>query len=334
VPRARSTSACTSRRRGRGLLTWVGRAVGAAIGLYIGFVGVEGSRRVVRPARRPFLPFMEGDPVSPEALGLAHEDVRFTTDDGVTLSGWVVPARRDTRSAVILMHGFSWHRLGELAAFVPWLSARHHVLQFDFRGHGNSSDADITLGTAERRDVAAAVRLLEGRGLGPIALMGVSMGAAVAIMAAPDLPVAAVVADAPYADLENPIANRMREMHYPMPRLGARLIVASAGLRARTRLLAPIDRVAEIAPRGLLLIGPREDRLIDHEQVLRLFAEAGEPKELYVVDGAGHPDAHTVGGHVYERRVLEFLGRHLDGEAVPVRSLPEDRARQEERRSA
>jgi alpha-beta hydrolase superfamily lysophospholipase len=298
-------------------MAWLGGAVVALIAGYVGFLTVEGSRRLVHPPRRPFLPFVEGDPVTPAELGLKYEDVRFTTDDGVTLSGWLVPARRDTRSAVILMHGFSWNRLGELAAFVPWLAQQYHVLQFDFRGHGVSGDADITLGTAERRDVAAAVRLLEGRGLGPIALMGMSMGAAVAIMAAPDLPVAAVVADAPYADLFNPIANRMQELGYPMPTLGSRMIVAAAGLRAGTRLLAPIDRVAGIAPRGLLIIGPREDQLIDHDQVVRLYEAAGEPKELYVVEGAGHPDAHSLGGAEYERRVLDFLARHLDGHGEP-----------------
>ena len=38
----------------------------------------------------------------------------------------------------MVLHGFSGHRLPELAAFVPWLHERHHVLQFDFRGHGES----------------------------------------------------------------------------------------------------------------------------------------------------------------------------------------------------
>ena len=304
----------------RGLIAWLGRAIGVIMAGYIGFVSVEGSRRVVRPGRRPLVPFDEGAPVSPGDIGLEYELVRFTTDDGVTLSGWLIPAKRDTRSAVVLMHGFSWHRLGELAAFVPWLAERYHVLQFDFRGHGESGDADITLGTSERLDVAAAVRLLEGRGLGPIALMGVSMGAAVAIMAAPELPVAAVIADAPYADLYNPIGNRMRELHYPMPRLGARLIVLGASLRARTRLLAPIDRVAEVSPRALLLIGPMGDRLIDYSQVRRLYEVAHEPKELYAVPGAGHAEAHAFAGADYERRVLEFLARHLDGEGEDERA--------------
>jgi uncharacterized protein len=310
----------TSERGDRPGHPWIrrlGRALGALTAAYVGFLTVEGSRRVVRPARRPLVPF-EGLPATPGELGLEYEEVRFTTDDGVTLSGWLIPAGRETRAAVILMHGFSWHRLGELAAFVPWLAERYHVLQFDFRGHGESGDADITLGTAERRDVAAAVRLLANRGLGPIALMGVSMGASVAIMAAPDLPVAAVVADAPYADLFNPIGNRMRELHYPFPWLGSRLIVAAAAVRSRMRLRAPIERVAQIAPRGLLLIGPQDDRLIDHAQRLRLYAQAREPKELYVVPGAGHAEAHSLGAAEYERRVLDFLARYLDGAAPSV----------------
>ena len=41
-------------------------------------------------------------------------------------------------------------------------------------------------------------------GLGPIALFGISMGAVAAILSAPDLPVAAVVADAAYAELQPP----------------------------------------------------------------------------------------------------------------------------------
>lgn len=257
---------------------------------------------------------LEGLPGTPGELGFPHEAVRFTTDDGVTLDGWLIPAARDTRAAVILLHGFSWHRVPWLSMFVPWLRERYHVLQFDFRGHGASDPAATTLGTAERRDVAAAVRLLEGRGLGPIALYGISMGGATAILAGAELPVAAVVADAAYADIRHPIANRMREARLPLPGLGSRLVVAGAAVRARTRLISPIDRVADLAPRGLLLIAPHEDRLVDWRQSVRLHDAAGEPKELYVVDGAAHGEARMVAGPEYERRVLAFLERHLDVE--------------------
>lgn len=301
----------TAERR-RGLAAWLGRIAAAATVGYLGYLTVEGSRRIVSPGRRPFLP-AEGEPATPADLGIAYEDVRFTTDDGVTLSGWLIPAGRETRAAVVLMHGYSWNRLPWLAGFVPWLQRRYHVLQFDFRGHGGSDDALITLGTLEQRDVAAAVHFLAGRGLGPIALMGISMGGSVAIMAAPDLPVAAVVADAAYADLANPISNRMREAGYPLVRLGAWLVVAAASLRAGVRLRSPIRRVAQIAPRGLLLIAPTGDRTVSPEQSQRIFEAAGEPKELFLVEGAAHSDAHGAAPEAYERRVLEFLARHLDG---------------------
>lgn len=298
----------------RSLAAWLGRIVAAGAAGYLGFVGFEGSRRMVRPGRKAFEAAEAGGPLTPADIGLAYEEVRFTTDDGFTLAGWLIPAGRDTRAAVVLLHGFSWHRLPWLTGFVPWLQPRYNVLQFDFRGHGHSDDAPITLGTSEQRDVAAAVRFLESRGFGPIALMGISMGGAVAIMAAPDLPVAAVVADAAYAQVAHPVANKMREGHYPFPRLGARLIVAAASVRARVSLREPITRVGEISPRGLLLIAPREDRLVSWTQSLKLYEAAEEPKELLVVDDCGHSEAHAVGGPEYERRVLAFLERHLEGE--------------------
>ena len=289
----------------------VGRLIGLVTGFYLLVVGVRGSRELVRPAFRPFMPDPEDGAISPADLGLEHETVRFTTDDGVTLAGWLIPAARPTRTAVILMHGFSGHRLPELVALVPWLRERHHVLQFDFRGHGESGPGLVTLGTHERRDVAAAVRFVESRGLGPTALFGISMGASTAILAAPDLPVAAVVADAAYAELHHPVANRMRQLGYPLAGIGARLAVTGTAVRARSRLIDPIRAVRRIAPRPLLIISPREDQLISWRQSQRLFDEALEPKELYVVAGAGHAEAYATDPETYRERVLAFLERHL-----------------------
>lgn len=295
----------------RGALRVAGRVLGLITGAYLAAVAVRGSGVLTRPAIRPFLPLVEGAPATPADIGLEYEPVRFTTTDGVTLSGWLIPAARETRTAVVVLHGFGGHRLPELAAFVPWLHERHHVLQFDFRGHGESDASRVTLGAHERRDVAAAVRFLESRGLGPTALFGISMGASTAIVSAPDLAVAAVVADAPFAELHHPVRNRMREIGYPLARVGARLIVAAAKLRTRSRLSDPISVVGRIAPRALLVISPQADRLISSNQSLRLYEAAGEPKELYVVPGAAHADAYAINPEAYRSRVLEFLERHL-----------------------
>ena len=295
----------------RSAIRSIGRAFGALTGGYLLFVAVRGSRLLVRPDVRPFLPEFPGAPTTPADIGLDYEDVRFTTDDGVTLSGWLIPAARETRTAVIVLHGFTGHRLAHLPGAVPWIQKRHNILLFDFRGHGQSDHRSVTLGSHERRDVAAAVRFMEGRGLGPTALFGVSMGASTAIVSAPDLPVAAVVADAPFAELHHPVANRMRQVGYPLAQVGGRLIVAGLALRTRSWLGDPIRAVRRLAPRALLVIASREDRLISWRQGLELYRAAGEPKELWVVDGAGHAEAYLAQPEAYRDRVLAFLERHL-----------------------
>jgi alpha-beta hydrolase superfamily lysophospholipase len=295
----------------RRLLRAIGRVTGLVTGAYLTYVAVRGSRLLVRPDVRPFVPDADGGPATPADVGLEFEPVRFTTGDGFTLSGWLIPAGRQTRTAVVVLHGFSGHRLPELASVVPWLAGPHHVLQFDFRGHGESDPGAVTVGSHERRDVAAAVAFLESRGLGPVALFGISMGAAIAIVSAPDLPVAAVVADAAFAELRHPIASQLRGAGYPLPALGSRAIVLAASLRTRARSADPIRAVGRIAPRALLLIAPKGDELISWRQSVKLFEAAGEPKELYVVDGAGHAEAHAVAPEAYRSRVLDFLERHL-----------------------
>ena len=140
------------------------------------------------------------------------------------------------------------------------------------------------------------------------------MGGAVAITAAPDLPVAAVVADAAYAVLENPIANRMRERRYPFARLGSRLVVAAASVRARTLLRQPIQRVATNRPARAAA-----------DRAARGSPGGLDPGGAAVRGGQGTEGANgrrrrcaqrrarRGGARQYERRVLEFFQRHLDG---------------------
>ena len=77
------------------------------------------------------------------------------------------------------------------------------------------------------------------------------------------------------------------------------------------RLPDPIDVVARIAPRALLLIAPQGDQLISWHQSEKLFAAAGEPKELFIVPDAGHAEAYALAPEAYRSRVLDFLERHL-----------------------
>jgi len=54
------------------------------------------------------------------------------------------------------------------------------------------------------------------------------------------------------------------------------------------RMVSPIKYVAGIAPRPLLLVHGNRDETVDISQAYKLYARAGEPKEIIVVDGAEH----------------------------------------------
>jgi len=54
------------------------------------------------------------------------------------------------------------------------------------------------------------------------------------------------------------------------------------------RRVRPIEHIAGIAPRPLLLVHGNRDEVVNVSHAYRLYAKAGEPKQMVIVDGAGH----------------------------------------------
>ena len=84
-------------------------------------------------------------------------------------------------------------------------------------------------------------------------------------------------------------------------------------------------RIPYLAPRPLLMIHGGADNYIKPEMTQSLFDLAGEPKELWIVDGAKHNQAIQVANGAYKERILSFFDRHLASktpaeamEATPV----------------
>jgi len=77
--------------------------------------------------------------------------------------------------------------------------------------------------------------------------------------------------------------------------------------------LRPIARIGLVhAP--VFVIGGDADPNTRPEESRRLFDAAPQPKQLWLVPGAGHEDFHAAATQEYERRVLAFLGHTLVGE--------------------
>ncbi len=239
-------------------------------------ISAASAHTVIRPRRTWRPPEAGWAPLSYEA-----EPVRFVNSAGQGLAGWLIPPPPG-RPVVIVSHGFGTNRY-EGEDMAPWLAeAGYGVFLFDFQGHGESEGPFTTVGLREVDDYLCAVRWLQGR-LGsdvPLLAVGLSMGAAVAIMAAAECPaVRAVIADSPFATLERAVAHSFGAFFRLPPRVFARPTIwfAERFTGGRMGQVMPIKAVAAIAPRPLFLVQGTEDAIVDPEDSLLLFAARGSP---------------------------------------------------------
>ena len=142
--RTRRTDGSLRRRAAR-------RALAGAAGL-LGFVFV------VLPVGMEYVDTHTARAVVPAAdLGAAHEDVSFTTSDGLELHGWFVPSRNG--ATVIAFPG----RKGPQAAARMLIRHGYGVLLFDRRGEGESDGDPNGWGWGGDRDLQAAIAYLRAR---------------------------------------------------------------------------------------------------------------------------------------------------------------------------
>jgi len=238
--------------------------------------------------------------------------VEFASESGATLHGWLIPGKTGG-GAIVLMHGVRANRLSmtDRARFLA--RAGYTVLLFDFQAHGESTGTHITFGYLESMDAKSAVRYLRAKAPGErVGVIGVSMGGAATLLSWPPLDVDAMVLEMVYPTINQAIGNRLAM------RLGkaGKLMVPLLTWQLKPRLgvsaseLRPIDKVGQIDAAKLFIAGS-EDKYTPLYESRQLFASARDPKELWIVNGAGHQDLYRLEPQEYERRILEFFSRYL-----------------------
>jgi fermentation-respiration switch protein FrsA (DUF1100 family) len=262
----------------------------AACVAYVALVAAAGywQRRLI------YLP--SGSVPAPAAAGLeTAETVAFTTDDGLTLRGWFMPAGASpARATVVVFNGNGGNRALR-APLAAGLSRRGlATLLFDYRGYGDSEGTPSEDGLA--RDARAARAYVASRpdvASNRLVYFGESLGTSVAVRLATEEPPAALILRSPFTSLADVGAH-----HYPI--LPVRWL-----LRDR---YASIDRIAQIRC-PLLVIAGDQDAIVPIAFSQRLFDAAPEPKQMIRIDGANHNDLELLAGP----RLIEAVDRFLAG---------------------
>lgn len=256
----------------------------------------------------PAFPWDDASP--PVGVDIAYEDVTFPTTDGLTLRGWYFPAEQPDAPAMVYAPATSHDQRSGLSLVSAFHRAGYHVLLFSYRGHALSEGrkGSFTYGAAESRDVDAAVKFLfEIKGVRRIGLIGHSAGAVSAILSAARNPqVGAVVAVAPFNSVDE-VWQTSRPPFVPSFILDWALWVAEKTRGFEREQVFPLRVVKQVAPRPLLVIHGTEDRRITEAQVLELFVAAGEPKALWLVDGASHNAIRDPMLDILAEDVISFL---------------------------
>jgi fermentation-respiration switch protein FrsA (DUF1100 family) len=272
-------------------------AVGAVAVLYVVVFPVYAAY-VFTHVARGFVP-------EPE-LGAAHEEVSFTTSDGLELEGWYIPSKN--RAAVIAFPG----RKGPQRP--ARMLARHGygVLLFDRRGEGESEGDPNAFGWAGERDVHAAVAFLRSRSdVDPerIGGIGLSVGGEMMLEAAAE-------SDGLQAIVSEGAGIRSIRESLAIPETRMRIeasllhVGVTSGVALFSNSLPPPsleDLVGRIAPRPVFFIYAVPGQGGEAE-LSEVFHEAArEPKEIWLVPDASHTGGIEAEPEEYERRVVGFF---------------------------
>jgi uncharacterized protein len=228
---------------------------------------------------------------TPADLGLAAREVAIDTDDGERLHGWFVAAQAPARGHVLLCHGNAGN-VGDRVEHAQLLTGvGFDVLLFDYRGYGRSSGRPSEEGTY--RDARAARESLlgqEGVEARQVVYLGESLGAAVALMLALEVPPRGLVLQSAFTSLRE-----MAREHYPFV---PRLLVSDAypSLARIRRLESPV-----------LVLHGEDDDIAPAAHGRTLFGAAPEPKTLRLFPGLGHNDLVPLAGHEYAGAIAAWF---------------------------
>ncbi len=230
---------------------------------------------------------------TPAAAGLEFENIWFASGDE-RIHGWLVPGDPE-KPLVLFCHGNAGnisHRIENIDLFNRLGLS---VFIFDYRGYGKSSGKSSEEGTYQ--DALGALGFLESRGYKPEAMIyfGRSVGAAVALQLALEVPPGALVLESPFTSIR-----AMGWHHNPLL-----WIMAGWALGPRYDNLDKIERVKV----PLLIFQGSADTIVPPKMSKELFERANEPKTFHLIRGANHNDTYDVGGSDYWDAWKDFLNQ-------------------------
>ena len=302
------------------------------IGLFLLIMASGAYVFVLACVRRKELPWMVEEEIKKTSYGKyyncilasdewlkAHhaQDVYITSDDGLKLHGFWIPAE-NPRGTILLAHGYRSTMLVDFGlAYAFYHALGMNILVPHQRAHGESEGRYITFGVKESEDFLRWIHFHnETFGKHQMILSGMSMGAStVLFLADKELPsnVKCIIADcgftSPWTILD--------KVYRSVTHLPSGLSLWAADLFARVFAgfsLTDKDtrKTLKKARLPVLMVHGLSDDFVPCDMTKQGFEACTGEKELLLVEGAGHGVSFLVDKETYTKRIIAFLEKHLE----------------------
>ena len=242
------------------------------------------------------------------------EDVKIRSRDGLLLHAYYIPASVPAGRLVILHHGFTSKAMDNSTHAMFFHNLGYEVLLLDLRAHGESEGEYVGFGILDRFDTLEWIRYSKNR-FGQdikIVLHGTSMGASTVLMTLgiPEVQesVSAVIADCAYTSPYEIFAHVIQTKYHlpPAPILAATDIRAKAAAGYSFNDYSTLDALrCNRVP--VLFIHGKEDKFVPVWMSQKNYEICSGPKDLLLVDNAGHGSSVFENQSLYEQTEKEFL---------------------------
>lgn len=241
----------------------------------------------------------------------------FKTFDGLSLRCAWLRAEKETKYAVVLVHGFTCRIEQMLRYAKTYRKFGYDVLLFDHRASGESEGTKATMGYLEQRDLADIMRYARSdKGEGAVVgVHGESMGAVTTLLylASGDKPDFAA-ADCPFQDLRTQAKRWIRERHAPpalfLPPSSLLLKLRGGFFPGDVSPLRVLEEGGGFPDIPVFFAHGTEDTLIPVEAAKQLYAAKQGKKALHITVGAAHARGINFDREGYEKALAAFLSEH------------------------
>ena len=251
-----------------------------------------------------------------QILEMPHEKIELRSFDGLRLAARLM-MQDEAAPLCILCHGYRGHAAADFRGiFQQVWGLGYNILLINERAHWESDGGTISLGLREKRDVQCWANYAAERFPGkPIALYGVSMGAATVLSTtAMELPasVRCVVADCGFSTPRGIVKFVLGQLHlgflYPLVFLAMRIF-------GRVDLNDPGALAAvKNCKLPILFIHGEKDTFVPCEMSREMYEAAAGEKQLVTFPNATHLHSCLVDPEKYLAAIGPFLAKHLRGE--------------------